>query len=128
MSFLEPRVSFSSNFASFFSVMRQFLCTFACKTLYASNKRNPLKCKLSDFQLLAWKLTKFLMLFCKARISFPLNFASPFSAMTHNSSEIFCLKHYMLWTKKGHQSTFFRLSFALLKAHPFPHAIFESKR
>ena len=28
--------------------------------------------------------------------------------MTHNSSEIFWLKHDMLWTKKGHQYTIFQ--------------------
>ena len=33
------------------------------------------------------------MLFFKPHISFPLNFASPFSVMTQNSSEIFQLKH-----------------------------------
>ena len=33
---------------------------------------------------------------------FPFNFASPFSVMTQNSSEIFWLKHYKLWTKRAH--------------------------
>ena len=35
------------------------------------------------------KLTKFLMSFFKPRVNFPLNFASPFSVITHNSYEIF---------------------------------------
>ena len=43
----------------------------------------------------------------KAQVSFPLNFGSPFSVMTHNSYEIFQLKH-MLWTKRAHQSTIFQ--------------------
>ena len=64
MSFLEPRVSFSSNFASLFSVMRLTLllfCTFSSKSLYALDKRIRSKSKFSEFWLLAWKLTKFLM-------------------------------------------------------------------
>ena len=47
------------------------------------------KCKFSDFWMLAWKLTKFLMSFFKQRISFPLNFTSTVSVMTHDSYEIF---------------------------------------
>ena len=42
-----------------------FFCTFSSKTLYAFDKRNPLECKFSDFQLLAWKLTKLLCHFSR---------------------------------------------------------------
>ena len=31
----------------------------------------PIKCKFSDFRLLAWNLTKFLLSFFKPRVSFP---------------------------------------------------------
>ena len=48
------------------------------------------------------------MSFFKPRVSFPLNYASPFSVMTRNSYEIFWPKHYMLWTKVAHQSTIFQ--------------------
>ena len=47
------------------------------------------------------------MLFFKPHVNFPLNFASPFSVMTQNSSEIFHLK-YMLSTKQAHQCTIFQ--------------------
>ena len=58
-----------------------------------------------------------------------LDFATPFSVMTHNSSEIFHLKQYMLWTKRAHQCTIFRLLGALMtKAHLIPHAIFKATR
>ena len=57
------------------------------KTLYAFDKR-----KFADFQLLAWKLTKFLMLFYKPQVNFPLKFTLPISVITHNSSGLFCLK------------------------------------
>ena len=44
----------------------------------------------------------------KPQVNFPLTFASPFSVMTHNSSEIFWLKHYMIWTERVHQWTIFQ--------------------
>ena len=69
------------------------------------DKRSPSNGNFSDFQLIAWKLTKFLMSFFKSWASFALNFASPFSVMGRNSYEIFQLKHYMFWTKTSHQST-----------------------
>ena len=89
MSFLEPGVSFSSKFASFFSVIRLTLLYFLSKSVYALDKRIQSRCKFSDFRLLAWKLTKFLLSFFKPQISFPLNFQSVFSVIIHNSSEIF---------------------------------------
>ena len=95
MSFLEPGVTFSSNVSSLFSFMRQFFCTFSFKSLYALDKRSQSKCKFSGFRLLAW------------RLSFPLNFASLFTVITH-SSEIASLKNYMLWTNRAHQCTIFQ--------------------
>ena len=38
-------------------------CTFSSKYLNALEKQIQSKCKFSDFQLLAWKLTKFLVIF-----------------------------------------------------------------
>ena len=107
MLFLEPRGSFSSNFVSLFRVMRQLFCTFSSKTLYALNKTSASKCEFSDFRLLAWKLTMFLMSFFKPQVSFPSDFPSLFSIMTHKSYEIFKLKH-MLWTKRAYQNTIFQ--------------------
>ena len=54
------------------------------------------------------------MSFFNPQVSFCLNFATPFIVMTHNSSESFQLKQYMLWTKKAHQCTIFRLLGALI--------------
>ena len=86
MSFLEPRISFSSNFASLVSVMRYNSSVLFHLHLYVLwRKRSPSKCKFPDFPLLAWKLTKYLLSFFKPRGSFLLNFASPFSVMIHNS-------------------------------------------
>ena len=90
-----------SNKNEFFFQVRITLPYFSSQTLYAFDKRNPSKCKFSDFQLLAWKLTKFLMLFFKPQVSFPLNFASPFSFTTPLK---FCNWNITLWTKRAHQS------------------------
>ena len=57
------------------------------------------------------------MSFFKSQVSSPLNFASPFSAMTHNSFETFSLKLYALdknnnkknKTKQTNQCTIFQI-------------------
>ena len=50
MPFLEPRVSFSSNFASLFNVMKHNSSEFfLSKSLYALDKRTQSKCKFLDF-------------------------------------------------------------------------------
>ena len=68
------------------------------------------------------------MSFFKPHVSFCLNFATPFSVMAHISTEIFKLKHYILWSKRAHQWTIFRLLGALMKVHLIPHAIFDTTR
>ena len=66
------------------------------------------------------------MSFFNPQVSFPLNFATPFSVMAHNSSESFQLKQYMLWTKRAHQCTIFRILGALImKVHPIPHVFLK---
>ena len=50
VSYLKQQVSFSHNFASLFSVMRDnSFCTFSTETLYDLVKRSPSKPKISDF-------------------------------------------------------------------------------
>ena len=89
ISFLEPRVSFFSNFVLLSSVMRNnasVVFHLNICMLWANGSNQS-----ANFQawLFAWKLIIFLMSFFKSQISFLLNFASPFSVMMHNSSEIF---------------------------------------
>ena len=94
MSFFESRLSFFFKLWITLQCYETWLfCTFSSKSLYALDKKSQSKCKFLDFQLLAWKLSKFLKLFFNPQDSFPLDFASPFSVMTNNSSEIFWLKH-----------------------------------
>ena len=69
------------------------------------------------------------MSFFKPRVSFPLNFASSFSAMTYDSSETFKLKHVTCFGQKEPVKVqFFRILSALMKVHPIPQAIFETLR
>ena len=70
------------------------------------------------------------MSFFKPQVSFLLNFASPFSVMTHNSCEIFQLKHYSICfgQKEPINTQFFRLLSALTKVYPISYTIFETTR
>ena len=110
-----PHVIFGTKSQFFFKLCitlqwheTSLFCTFSSKSLCALDKWRPVKCKFSDFRLLVLKLTEFLVSFFKPRVSFLLNFASPFSVMTHNSSEIFQPKRYNLWTKRVDQCTVFQ--------------------
>ena len=59
--------------------------------------------------LLALKLTTFLVPYLELRVSFSSNFASLFRVMRHNSSVLFHLKIYMIWTEIAHQSAKFQI-------------------
>ena len=70
MSFLQQKVSFSSKFASLFSIMREFFCTFLAETLYVIDKGSTSRCTFSDLPMLALKFAKFLKSFLELRVSF----------------------------------------------------------
>ena len=92
MSFFKHKVSFSSKFGYFFSVMRDNSSVlFQLKLYILLTKSSTSKCKFSDLPLLSLKFTKFLIPFLKPRVSFSSNFASLFSVMRHNSSLPFFL-------------------------------------
>ena len=63
MSYLKPQVRFFLNFASLFSVMREFFCTSLAETLYDLDKWNPSKCKIPNLCLdrlsFCWKYMEF---------------------------------------------------------------------
>ena len=113
---------------------RYIFCTSLAKTLYDIDRRSLSKSKLSDFRLLSWKVTKFLMSFFKSPVRFSLNIASTFRVMTpssschfwkrestllqilHHSSKLwhitplyfFWFKHDILLTAVAHNSTNFQ--------------------
>ena len=98
MSFSKPQVSFSSNFASLFSVMKDNSSVLRTKGTNQSGNFENFECSGKIHRLLS---------FLKQEISFSSNFASLFSVTHHSSvcSILFCLKLYILLTKGDYQST-----------------------
>ena len=90
----KQKVSFSSKFGSFFSVMSDNSSAHFRLKLYVLLVKAV--DQSANFQ--TSKFTKFLMSFLDPRGSFSLNFASLFSAMRHNASLRFHLNICMLWT------------------------------
>ena len=77
MSFFKQKVSFSSKFGSFFSVMRDNSSVlFLTETLYAIEKGTTSICKLSELPQLTLKFTKFLMSILEPRVSFSSKFGN----------------------------------------------------
>ena len=110
-----PHVIFQTKSQFFFKVWitfqcreRSFFCTFLAETLYVIDKSSTSRCKFSHLPLLALKFIKFFMSCLEPRVSFSSNFASLFNVMRHNSSALFHLNFYMLWTKGAHQSANFQ--------------------
>ena len=113
-------ISSSSNFASLFSVMRHNLSVlFHLKLCMLWTTGALQSANFQTFDYSHENQPNFLPFF-KPRVSFWLNFASLFSFMAHNSSEI-------SWQKEPIIVQFFRLS-VLMKVHPISHAIFEAAR
>ena len=67
---LSTLLSITCSPNSFFAT--QLLYIFLAQTSHTFDKSSPLKCKFSDFPLLALKFTKFLMSFLKPIVSFKL--------------------------------------------------------
>ena len=111
MPFLKPK--------SFFTT--KLHCIFLTQTLHTFYKSSLSKCKFSDFALLGLKFTKFLMSFCKQKVSFSSKFGSFFSVMRDHSSVLFRLKLYVLKVQIS------RLATACIKIHQIPHVIFGTK-
>ena len=88
MSFLEPRLSFSPNFASLFSVIRLTLLYFFISIFICFGQKDPIKVQIFRLSTVCMKINQIPNVFFKPQRSFPLNFASPFSDMVHNFSEI----------------------------------------
>ena len=128
MSFLEPRISFSLNFALFFSVMRHGSSILLhLKLCMLWGKRTHQSVNFQTFDCLHENEPNSLSFF-KPRVSFPLNFASPLSVMAHNSYEFSTWTIICIRQKEPIKVQFFRLLSALIKFHPISHAIFKTTR
>ena len=77
MSFFKQKVSFSSKCGSLFSVMRDNSSVLFHLKLICFRQKEPIKCKFSDFQLLASKLIKCLVIF-QTTSQFSLKFCITF--------------------------------------------------
>ena len=76
--------------------------------------------------MLGLKFIKFLMSILKQQVNSSSDFASFFTAMTHNFSLNFQLKLFLLWIKGPHQIPSLRLSSAMVKICQIPHVIFQT--
>ena len=86
MSFLEGRVNFFFNFCITLQCHEAwFVFTFSSKSIWKNACGN---------------IAKFFMSFLKAQISCHSSSASILSAIKHDSSVLFQLKHYILWSKE----------------------------
>ena len=104
MSFLKPSVIFHDT---------THLCYFSPNISYFCQKC-LIKQQFSDLSLHELKL----MSSFKQKVNFSLNFGSLFSVMRNNSSVLFQLKLYMIWTKGAHQSEKFQAFDCLHKISP----------
>ena len=79
--FWNHKVRFYSNFPSMFSVMKDNSSVFCISNFVCFGQNEPIEKKFSDFSVVGWKATKFVMSYLKPQVSFSLNLASLFSVM-----------------------------------------------
>ena len=84
-----PHVSFETTRSRFIQILHHcsvssLLCIFYLRPLYFEQKQ-PIEMKFSDFWVVRWKFTKFLMSCLELQVSFYLNFSSLFSVMRKSS-------------------------------------------
>ena len=104
MSFWQTLVSFPSNFASIFSVIKHNSSVyFQLKHYILLFNRTPLKCNFLRHSSVQVKIRQIMVSILKQQVNSSSNFASFFTVMIHNSSVNFKLMHFLLWIKGSHQ-------------------------
>ena len=103
MSFTKQQVSFSSNFVSLFSFMKDNSSTFVAQTMYTLLKRSPLKWKFLRLTSALVKIHQIPHVNFEMTVNSSSNFPLFFIVMTHNSSVDFKLILFLLWIKRSHQ-------------------------
>ena len=104
MSFFKPEVSFSSNFASLFSVMKYSSSVLLYLKHYIRWSGGAhLKCKFWRLSSTRVKIRQIPHSVLKWQVNSSSIFTL-FIVMTHNSSVSFKFTHSLLWTKGSHQS------------------------
>ena len=86
-----PHTSFETTRSRFIQILHHCSVSWKITPLYffSSNLYTLDKKQFSDFWMVGWKFTKFLMSCLKLQVSFSLNFASLFSDFRDNSSILF---------------------------------------
>ena len=108
MSILNWQVNSFSGFASFFiAITHNSPVSFKLIHFLLCIKGPNERIQFWDFRVLWWKFVKFIMSFSKPQFSFSLNFSSHSTVVKYNSSVIFQLKHYILWSKDAQWSVNF---------------------
>ena len=126
MSIVEPRVSFSSNFASLFSVIRHNSSVFFHLNLYI--QKVPIKVQIFRLSTACMKINQIFMSLFKPQVSFPLILQHPSVSSHKIPLEISNWIIICFWQKEPINVPFFRLLSALMKVHPIPLAIFDKVR
>ena len=114
-----PHASFETTRSRFIQILHHYSVSWNITPLYffSSNLYTLEKKQFSDFWMVGWKFTKFLVSCLKLQVSFSLNFALLFSAMRDNSSVVFKLKLYMIWKKDHIKVQNLRFSTGHVKFH-----------
>ena len=81
---------------------------FFSRNIIYFGQNDPIKVQILRLSSFGSKLTKFLMSFLKAEVSYSSNFPSFFRIMTRFSFVLFWLKHNILLTKAAYQSANFQ--------------------
>ena len=112
-----PHAIFETARSGFIQILPFCSVSWKITSLYFFNstfiyfgQKWPIEVTFSDFWLVRWQFTKFLMSYLKPQARFSLNFASLFSVMEDKSSVLFYLKRYMIFTKGTHHSAKFQIS------------------
>ena len=98
--------------------MQNFICFW---------QEEPIKCKFSDFQLFAWKLTKFFVIF-QSTSQFSVKFCITFQCYDTWFVSSVLAETLPFGQKKSIKVQIFRFLSALMKVYPIPHARFETTR
>ena len=109
MLFFKWKVSFSSKFGSFFSVMGDHSSVLYRLKLYMLLAKVAHKCaNFQTYHCPHLKVIEFLKSFLEPRFRFSSNFVSLFSVIRRNSSVLFHLNICILWKNGSNQSASFQ--------------------
>ena len=112
MSILKPRVSFSSNFASFFIAMKHNSSAFFHLNLFMlwTKTKHPIKVQIFRLSTACMKISQIPYVIFQATSQFYFKFCISLQCHDTKFLWIFLTKtlQYMLWTKRAHQCTIFQ--------------------